>query len=165
MDQVGLDDIVRPGAVARERRGVMLFRAFRLVIHMRDCADRDAEHAVGRRRDSSGRQLPAGARKVQQWRRVVVARADDKRDLIFLLQVVELFGEFRELVQRTDLVRAQREIPDLVVVGVLLRDSSSEERNSCSNSGSVLPFAGSPFGMTCRSKTPHGLCRCRRSLD
>ena len=59
----------------------MFLRALRLVIHMRDRADGDAEHAVGRSRDPPSLQLPAGARKIQQRRRIVVPGADDERDL------------------------------------------------------------------------------------
>jgi hypothetical protein len=39
---------------------------------------------------------------VEQRRRVEVAGADNEGDLVFLLQIVELFGEIGKLVKRTD---------------------------------------------------------------
>src|SRR5690348_9495755 len=101
----------------------MLLWALGLVVNVRDRADRNAEHAVGRRGDAPRLQLPGCARIVQQRRRVVVAGADDKRNLVSLLQVVELFRKFREFVERTDLIRPERQIPDLIGVGVLLQGS------------------------------------------
>ena len=88
---------------------------------MRYRTHRDAEHAVGRRCDPSGLQLLARAREIQQRRRIVVSRADDEGDLIFLLKVVEFFGQLGKLVERAYFACAERQIPDLVFVGVLLQ--------------------------------------------
>jgi len=80
----------------------MLLRAFGFVIHVGYCSDRYAEDAVCWRRNPSGTQLLADARIIQQRRRIVVPSADNERDLILFLKVVEFFGKFRKLIERAN---------------------------------------------------------------
>ena len=101
---------------------------------------------------------PAGSRIIQERRRVVVSGADDEGDLVFLLQIVEFFGELGKLVERANRVRAEGEIPDLVFIGVLLqRRVQRLTETPIPAEAAYRPFAGSSFGITWRSNTPHGL--------
>jgi hypothetical protein len=121
MNEVRLDHIVRAGAVPGEGRRVMLPRSILLVIDLRHRANSDSENAVSRRGNSSGLYLAASLREIQQRRRVIVPGTDDKRNLVFFLQIVELFGKRGKRIKRANGVRVKGKIPDPVRIGVLLK--------------------------------------------
>ena len=76
----------------------MLLQALCFVVHVRDGADSDSQHAVGGARDPPAIQLRLTSRVAEQGNCVVVSSADDERDLVLLLQLVELGGQWRKLV-------------------------------------------------------------------
>ena len=100
---------------------MVLFRPVPFVIDVRDRAHRDAEHRIGRRRNATGVELRPGPRVIKEWRRCVVARADDERNLIFLLQIVEFLCQHRKFIKRANSIGAERQVPHLEFIGVLLQ--------------------------------------------
>src|ERR1700722_4811140 len=93
MNEIRLYDIVGAGTVARKSRRMMLLRTILLVINVRNCANRYAQHTVCRCRNSSSIKLSCCPGEVQKRRRIVVSRTDDKRDFILFLEIVKLLRE------------------------------------------------------------------------
>src|ERR1035438_3937162 len=103
----------------------MLLRSIFLVIDVGYGANGDAKDAVCRGRNPSSLQLVIRSREIEERWRVVVPGANNKRNTVFLLQIVELQSEGGEFVERAYGVRAKGEVPDLVAIGVLLDRKST----------------------------------------
>src|ERR1700687_2225617 len=120
----------------------MLARSVRFVTDVRHRADSDPEDAVSRRGNSSVLYLPASSREIQERRRVIVPGADDKRNLIFFLQIIELFGKLGKLIERANSVRAERKIPNLKRVRVLLKRFVQRLEEFLFQQRESIPFCG-----------------------
>ena len=84
----------------------MYLRSVLRIIDVRHRTDRNPENTVSRRGDSSRFHLAARARKIQEWRRFIVPRTDDERNLVLLLQIVEFFGKRGKVIERANCVSA-----------------------------------------------------------
>lgn len=93
MHEVGLDHIIGAGSMTGESGRMMLFWPVFLVVDVRDGTHGDAENAIRRRRDPPSLQLACSPREIQERRRIVIPGANNKRDLVFFLKVVQFFGE------------------------------------------------------------------------
>src|ERR1017187_1969950 len=99
MNEVRLNHIIRPRTVPGESGRVVFFGSVLLVIDMRHCANGNTENAVGGGGYSSCFHLATSSRKVQERRRVIVTRADNKRDFVFFLEVVEFLSKFGKFIE------------------------------------------------------------------